>query len=98
MPMWHTLSIILSIKDDEDIPKAAIAKEGKVRSNVNRHSQPISVESAQHKSEGYSLLGRRGPASSHSSHMESQMALIAFKAFPKCRLSREVSLASVHGT
>lgn len=59
MPMWHALSIILSIKNDGDIPKIAIAKAGEVRSNINWRSQPIILESAWHKLEGNSLAGRQ---------------------------------------
>lgn len=42
-------SIILNNKTDQDILKVAFSKEGKVRSNINWHSQSIILESAQHK-------------------------------------------------
>lgn len=51
-------SIILNNKTDQDILKVAFAKEGKVRSNINWHSQSIILESAQHKLEQYPFLGR----------------------------------------
>ena len=57
IPRLPTISIILNIKSNQNIPKMAINR-GRARSNISWHSPPIILESDWHKLGWDSVLGR----------------------------------------